>query len=126
MLSCSNAHIKFGDSVSVGPNCKFITKNRIEIGSNVAIGQDVKVSGATHAFQDSGIPILEQERISRGVIIGDNVWIGIGATILDGVTVGDGAIVGAGTVVSRDVEAGSVVLGNPARVVQKRQKAAQN
>jgi maltose O-acetyltransferase len=49
------------------------------------------------------------------VRIGSDVWIGGGAIILPGVTVGDGAVIGAGSVVTRDVEAGQTVTGNPAR-----------
>lgn len=52
-----------------------------------------------------------------GVVIGKNVWIGDKATILPGVVVGDGAIIGANAVVTKNVPANSVVVGNPARVV---------
>jgi maltose O-acetyltransferase len=51
----------------------------------------------------------------RPVRIGCDVWIGGGAIILPGVTIGDGAVVGAGSVVTRDVDAGVTVAGNPAR-----------
>ena len=52
--------------------------------------------------------------------IGCDVWIGGGAIILPGVTVGDGAVIGAGSVVTRDVEPGQTVIGNPARPHQPR------
>lgn len=52
--------------------------------------------------------------------IGNDVWIGHGATILSGVTVGDGAIIGARAVVTRDVAPYAVVTGNPARQVKMR------
>lgn len=58
---------------------------------------------------------------SKGpVIIGNDVWIGEGASILSGVTVGDGAVIGARAVVSRNVAPYDVVVGNPARFVRKR------
>lgn len=56
---------------------------------------------------------------TRPVRIGNNVWIGMGAIVLKGVTIGDDSVIGAGAVVSRDVPAGVVVAGNPARVVKK-------
>ena len=55
-----------------------------------------------------------------GIIIGNDVWIGARAIILDGVTIGDGAIVGAGSVVTKDVPAFAVVGGSPARLIRYR------
>src|SRR6478609_9154360 len=66
---------------------------------NVTIGQRV-------ASGDQGVPRL-----------GDNVWIGPGATITGDVTIGDGATISAGSVVSRDVPARALVAGNPGRVI---------
>lgn len=54
---------------------------------------------------------------TRPVKIGDDVQVGINAIILKGVTIGDGARIAAGSVVTRDVKAGAMVAGNPARVV---------
>lgn len=52
----------------------------------------------------------------RPIRIGRNVWIGGGAIILPGVSIGDDALIGAGSVVTRDILAGAVAFGNPARV----------
>jgi virginiamycin A acetyltransferase len=54
------------------------------------------------------------------VVIGNDVWIGYGATILSGVEIGDGAIIGAMAVVAKNVEPYSIVAGNPARLIRKR------
>lgn len=62
---------------------------------------------------------------SRGdVRIGNDVWIGLNATILSGVTIGDGAVVAACSVVTRDVPAYAIVGGNPARLLRYRFDAA--
>lgn len=67
-----------------------------------------------------GIPVVRSTFSKGPVVIGNDVWIGEGATILSGVTIGDGAVIGARAVVSRDVPPYSVAVGNPAREVRKR------
>ena len=57
--------------------------------------------------------------IKGDTIIGNDVWIGQNATILPGVHIGDGAIIGANSVVGSDVQAYTVVVGNPARPIRK-------
>jgi acetyltransferase-like isoleucine patch superfamily enzyme len=58
---------------------------------------------------------------SKGdVIIGNDVWIGYGATILSGIKIADGAVIGAQSVVSKNVEPYAIVAGNPARIIGKR------
>lgn len=52
--------------------------------------------------------------------IGNDVWIGNSALIMQGITVGDGAVIGAGSIVTKDVEPYTIVAGNPARVIRKR------
>ncbi len=56
---------------------------------------------------------------ARPVRIGPNVWIGFGSCVLPGVTIGEGAVVGAASVVASDVEAYTVVAGNPARLIRR-------
>ena len=58
---------------------------------------------------------------SKGdVIIGNDVWIGENVTILSGVTIGDGAVIGAGCVIAKDVDPYTIMIGNPARILTKR------
>ncbi|WP_200847182.1 serine O-acetyltransferase [Microbacterium sp. 18062] len=77
------------------------------IGRNATLHQNVTI-GMRVARNDQGTPR-----------IGDNVWIGPGATITGAITVGDDVTVSAGTVLSRDVPARSLVAGNPGRVIAR-------
>lgn len=58
------------------------------------------------------------------VVIGNNVWIGLGATILPGVTIGDNSVIVAGSVVTRDIPANVIAFGSPCKVISEFQKSA--
>lgn len=107
--------------------------DRITIGSFCSIADDVTIMGGgehrsewitTYPLRIAfGLPRASHDGhpATKGETrIGNDVWIGYGATILSGVTVKDGAVVGAGTVVSNDVDPYTVVIGNPARVLRHR------
>lgn len=97
----------------INSGLRLFCKERIEIGHDVAISENVTIFD-TDAHELSG---------SRGmtlpVKIGNHVWIGLNVTILKGVTIGDGAVIGAGSVVTRDVPPGTLVAGNPARPIRE-------
>jgi acetyltransferase-like isoleucine patch superfamily enzyme len=59
--------------------------------------------------------------IAETIRVEDHVWIGARAVILPGVTIGEGAVVGAGSIVSRNVPPWSIAVGNPAKVIKKRE-----
>ena len=85
----------------------------LKFGDRTQIGPAVQIYAADHP-RDAETR-REGLEFGRPVRIGSDVWIGGGAIILPGVTVGDGAVIGAGSVVTRDVEPGQTVTGNPAR-----------
>jgi acetyltransferase-like isoleucine patch superfamily enzyme len=84
----------------------------VTIGDDVAISRDVVIMDTDHHRIDSGA-------MASPVVIGNHVWIGARATILKGVTIGDGAVIAAGAVVVRDVPAGQLHGGVPARLIRK-------
>ena len=102
---------------------------KMDIGKGTAISMSAKLDKTnprgihigTYSVITFGAAILTHDyvnRLDRDVYIGDNCFIGAHAIILPGVTIGDSCIIAAASVVARDVPAGSLVAGNPARVVE--------
>ena len=88
----------------------------IRIGDDVQIGPHVQLLTPTHPLE----PELRRAKweAAEPITIGDNVWLGGGVVVCPGVTIGADTVVGAGSVVLRDVPAGVLVAGVPARVVR--------
>jgi len=109
-----------------GENKKLIVGKFCSIGSNVKImlgGEHRTDWITTYAFSQifKEFNYIKGHPKSRGdVIIGNDVWIGIGVLILSGVKIGDGAVIGANSFVTKDVEPYSIVAGNPAKLIRKR------
>jgi len=120
ILSCKNGDIALADGANIGFNCEIFSASRVTIGTRALLAAYTYVIGGDHDFSDPSKPVLEQSRTSAGVAIGDGVWIGAGAKILDGVTIGDGAVIGAAAVVRDSIPASAIAVGIPARVVGSR------
>ena len=101
-------------------NASAIVRGDISMGDAVRIGAFASLIGFNHGFDDTDVEIFRQPLTSKGIVIGDDVWIGSHVTILDGITVGEKSILAAGAVVTKDVPAGAIVGGNPARVIRSR------
>ncbi|MBQ6072370.1 MAG: acyltransferase [Bacteroidales bacterium] len=119
--------IVIGDGCSIGDGAHITAVNCIELGKNVLTGKYVLITDNSHGGADPSMLSVAPNRrpvVSKGpVIIGDNVWIGEKASILPGVRIGDGAIIGAGAVVTKDVPAGHMAVGVPARVISLEKSA---
>lgn len=107
------ATIRIGDEVFVNWRTEILACDRVELGPDCLLGWDVCIT-------DSDFHGIVGRDATSPIVIGEHVWIGSRALILKGVTVGDGAVIAAGSVVHRDVPAGALVGGNPARVLRPR------
>jgi maltose O-acetyltransferase len=87
----------------------------VTIGRRVIINDGVRILSGQHSVTDPGFKLE-----TAPVTIRDYAWLTTGALILPGVVIGEGAVVAAGAVVTKDVPAGAVVGGNPARVLGPR------
>lgn len=132
-----NGSVEIGDRAYIGSDTSIISRHRISIGNDVTMAWGITIYDhnshsfdwaqrqkvVDHFYRTYGSSLCFDELDWSGVedapiVIEDRVWIGFGAVILKGVTIGRGAIVGACSVVTRDVEAYTIVAGNPARVVK--------
>lgn len=110
------AHITIGDRCFANFGLAALDVAAITIGDDVQIGPYVQLLTPTH-------PVDPEQRKAKWesalpITIGDNVWLGGGVIVLAGVTIGADTVVGAGAVVTKDLPAGVLALGNPARVVR--------
>jgi len=120
ILSCKNGDIELGDRANIGFNCELFSASRVTIGRAVLMAAYGYVIGGDHDFSDPAKAVLAQSRTSTGVVIGDGVWMGAGAKVLDGVEIGPLAVIGAAAVVRENVPASAIAVGIPARVVSTR------
>ncbi|MFE7566547.1 sugar O-acetyltransferase [Streptomyces sp. NPDC057539] len=115
-------HVDFGSNITIGPRT-FVNYHltaldvaRISIGADCQIGPNVQLLTPTHPVEPG--PRRDKLEAARPITIGDNVWLGGGVIVLPGVTIGDDSVIGAGSVVTKDIPAGVVAVGNPARVIR--------
>jgi acetyltransferase-like isoleucine patch superfamily enzyme len=120
------AHAYITDDVRLGDHCSvnpFATlRGRIAGGEGIRIGAYACLIGVNHGFAETHRPIWRQPHTSKGITLGDDIWIGSHVTVVDGVTVGSHCILAAGAVVTKDVPDYAIVGGNPAKVIRMRKR----
>jgi len=112
--------ITIGHRTGISARAYIAGQGGVSIGNDVIMGPNVQIFSENHNFSDLNLTIKEQGVSKHAVSIGNNCWIGAGATILAGVTIGDGCVVAAGSVVNKSVPANSIVAGVPAKVIKSR------
>lgn len=112
--------LRLGDGVVLSRGVHLVAYAGLDIGAGSMIGEYASLRDANHR-RGGGASLRDSGHEARPIRVGRNVWIGRGAVVLAGVTIGDDAVVAANAVVTRDVPAGAVVGGVPARPLQPRQ-----
>ena len=116
-------HLEYGTRVSIGAGtfinfgCVMLDVVEITIGAACQVATCVQFLTATHPIDPE--PRRLGWEYAEPISVGDNVWLGGGAILCPGVTIGDDTVVGAGAVVTRDLPAGVVAVGSPARVLRE-------
>lgn len=111
--------VVIGERCMINPHCVLFSGNGIVLGNDVLLAPGVQVVPANHAFARRDLPVSQQGFLPSkgGVVIGDDVWVGANAALLDGVKIGRGAIIGAGSVVRGEIPDYEIWAGLPARKI---------
>ena len=138
--NCAKLRAKgiIGENTYLAAGCSVVDR-RSRIGKFCSIAKNVSIGTTAHPtnfLTTSPIPYMDISNITGGlsipkdrrisfqhkkpVMIGNDVWIGLNAVIMDGVTIGDGAIIGAGAIVTKDISPYAIALGVPAKVIKYR------
>lgn len=124
-ISCTSHMSKFGVGFKIGDNSgvgrftEFGSSGGIEIGKDVIMGSYISFHSENHNFNDVTKSIREQGVTSKGIKLGNNIWVGAKVTFLDGCIVGNNCVIAAGAVV-KGVFTNNVVIGGvPAKIIKE-------
>lgn len=108
-------NLNIGEQAAVGDHAILYALGPIRIGARATVSQYAHLCAGTHDWRDPAMPLVKTP-----LVIGDDAWICAEAFVGPGVSVGEGAILGARGVTMKDIPAGAVFGGNPAREVGAR------
>ena len=120
ILSCKNGDIRLGDGTNIGFHCEVVSGSEVRFGSGCLLAAYTYVVGVGHDFEDADCSVLEQAHVAKGVVLGNDVWLGAGVKVMDGIEIGSGTVVGANAVVTKALPPRVVAAGVPAKVLRER------
>ena len=113
--------VRIGADTHIQPRCQFSAYlGSIDIGSHVQIAPNCSFYPYDHTFLPGELIDRQPLQTKSGIVLEDDVWLGVGVIVLDGVRIGKGAVIGAGSVVTKSIPEGAIAFGVPARVVKMR------
>lgn len=111
--------LKIGNNSGVGRFTEFGASGGIEIGNDVIMGSYISFHSENHNFGDLSKSIREQGVTSKGIILGNNIWVGAKVTFLDGCKIGNNSVIAAGAVVKGNFPDNVVIGGIPAKILKQ-------
>lgn len=106
--------ITVGQGLRINHSVHIVCRKKLEIGNNVTLSTGTRIID-TGLILDEDTMKEHRNHLDGLIIIGNNVWIGAGATVLSNVMIGEGAVIGAGALVNKDVPPNTLWAGVPAR-----------
>jgi acetyltransferase-like isoleucine patch superfamily enzyme len=114
------ARVRIGTGSFLNMGVMIAAERLVEVGDHCMIANGCFLTDSSHRYDDPEQPITWQGFTSKGPTrLGDNVWLGANVAVMSGVSIGERCVIGAGSVVTSDIEAFSVAVGAPARVIRK-------
>ncbi len=121
VLSCKGGSITLGESANFAIGCLIHAGAPVRIGKYCLLASGCYLVGVgNHGFENTDIPMMAQPSMAKGLTLEDDVWLGAKVVVLDGVTIGTGSVVGACSLVNKSMDAYSIAVGAPARIIRKR------
>lgn len=124
LITCTSHMSKYGKGIKIGSNSaigqfsEFGAAGGIEIGNDVIMGSYISFHSENHNFNDASKLIREQGVTSKGIQLGNNIWVGAKVTFLDGSIIGDNCVIAAGAVVNGVFPNNVVIGGVPAKIIK--------
>ena len=124
LITCTSHLSKYGKGIKIGSNTaigqfsEFGAAGGIEIGDNVIMGSYISFHSENHNFKDTTKIIREQGVTNKGIVLGNNIWVGAKVTFLDGSNVGNNCVIAAGAVVNGIFPDNVVLGGVPAKILK--------
>lgn len=112
--------LDLGSYIYIGPSTFLDGKGNIRIGDGTVISSQVCILSSSHVLGEGDVLPYGIESKVQSVVIGKGCWIGIRAILMPGIALGDGVVVGAGSVVTKSFPNGSIIAGNPAKLIGRR------
>lgn len=115
--------VTFGNRAGIATGCFLASGEKgIKVGDNFICGANVNIVATNYRHGDLDTHLEDLGSVSKGIVIGSNVWIGSGTTVTDGAVIGNNTIVSANSLVTRRYPDNVILQGNPAKVVMKRSR----
>ncbi|MGB0910361.1 MAG: acyltransferase [Nitrospirales bacterium] len=119
-IKATNGPLLIGKKSGIATSCFIAAEvGGVIIGEDVLIGPHVNIMSSNYTLDRDDLPFHEQGSTSRGVRIGNNVWVGAGTAILDGTILNDNTVVTANSLVNRRYPPNVILQGNPAKIIMR-------